>query len=486
MARSDAYTEYLKRARRQLDLHSLRCFVSDIFEQANKTPYVFGEHHERIINALEAVVEGRTRKLIINIAPRYGKTELAVKLFISWCFALNPRCRFIHLSYSSSLVSDNSETIKGILKSEYYKMLFPYVAIAPNRDRQQRWETTEGGGMYAVSTLGQITGFGAGTTDSEVAQQLDAFTAEYNPDQFSGAIVIDDPIRPEDALSDNVREAVNRRFETTIRNRVNSRRTPIVIIGQRVHEHDLCGYLQAVEPDEWEVLSIPCVTIKNGVETALWPHKHTLDELHKLYEINSFVFDTQYQQEPKPLEGLMYQSFRTYETLPVGPYTRKNYTDTADTGADYLCSIDYAEFPWGDCYVLNVLYTDRAMEFTEPETARMLDADKISTAIIESNNGGRGFARAVERNLREMGNRTTAVTWFNQSQNKQARIFSHSADVQNSVFFPVGWDTRWPRFHNALTSYRKEGGNLHDDAPDALTGVVEKRNSGGRGKFGRT
>lgn len=474
-------------------LGSLRSFIEGVFRNVNKTEYIFGEHHEAIISALEDVVRGRIKKLIINIAPRYGKTELAVKMFIEWCFAISPKSKFIHLSYSSALVEENSEVIKETVKSEYFRYMFPNVRISKKSDKKQKWNTTEGGGLYAVSTLGQITGFGAGTTDKSDSEreqrELDRFTAIYNPDEFTGAIIIDDPIKPEDALSDVVRERVNMRFETTIRNRVNSRKTPIIVIGQRVHESDLCGYLQETEPGEWTVLSLPCIsTDESGNDVALWSHKHTLEELNRLREINPFVFETQYMQNPKPLEGLMYEHFKTYDVLPVDKKLVgiKNYTDSADTGSDYLCSVDYMEYDTGEMYVIGVLYTKKPMEYTEVEQAKMMTKDGVQRSNVEGNNGGRGYARNVERNMRSLGNTKTRVSTFTQSKNKDVRIFTHSADVQNLIYFPSDWARRWSQFHTAVTSYRKEGKNANDDAPDTLTGMVEKRDPRQTTRMSRT
>lgn len=473
-------------------LRGLRNFTECAFAEVHKTPFVFGRHHEAICGILDKVVAGELRKVIINIAPRYGKTELVSKMFIAEGFAINPKCRFIHLSYSSSLAVDNSMAVKDILNSDMFRSLFS-ARVRRGRDTMAKWDTAQGGGLYATSTLGQITGFGAGATDAESGdvndEYLDEYTAGYNPHKFTGAIVIDDPIRPEDALSDVIRERVNRRFETTIRNRVNSRRTPIIIICQRTHERDLCGYVQDVEPGEWTVLSMPCLTFgEDGKEIALWPHKHTVEELHRLREINAFVFETQYMQNPRPLEGLMYERFRTYDAFPLdrGTYVTKNYTDSADTGSDYLCSIDYREYSTGEIYVLSVLYTNKPMEYTEVRMAEQLTEDNVDQANIEGNNGGRGFARNVERNIRALGNRHTAVSTFTQSLNKSVRIFTHSATVQNMVYFPSDWARRWPQFHNALTSYRKEGRNAHDDAPDAVTGMVEKRDGRQTTRFRNT
>ena len=426
--------------------------------------FVVGKHHRMICDKLNDVLTGKTRRLIINIAPRYSKSELVSRDFIAMGLAINPAAKFIHLSYSGDLALGNSVAVKDIVKSEDYQRLFG-VEIAVGTDTKSQWNTTKGGGLYATSSLGQVTGFGAGAIENEGDEW-----------QFGGAIVIDDPIKPADALSDNNREAVNLHFETTIRNRVNSRNTPIIIIMQRLHEHDLCGYLMELEPDEWEVLSVPCISYnEDGEEEALWPFKHTIEELHKIESANQFVFDTQYMQNPKPLEGLMYSKLRTYDILPMEQSIRKNYTDTADKGADFLCSVCYVETPSG-MYVTDVLYTDKPMEYTEVKTAEMLLINGTQLVKVESNNGGEGFARKVEKNVRLQGTPVALkmnFTSFFQSLNKNVRIFSHSAEVQNLIHFPSDWETRWPQFAQAVKGYRKVGRNAHDDAPDVLTGMVE-------------
>lgn len=463
---------------KQLLSSSLLQFTTKMFAYTSKREYVVGEHHKIICNALMDVIKGRTNKLIINIAPRYGKTLLCSQMFIAYGLALNPASKFLHISYSGSLVQDNSMAIKDTITSSYFQTLFPDVQIRRNDNTRAKWSTTAGGGEYATSTLGQITGFGAGQpdlTDDEI-KAIDDFTAQFNPGHFSGAIVIDDPLRPDDALSDNVRESINRRFETTIRNRVNSRHTPIVIIMQRLHEHDLCGYLQEIEPNDWTVVSLPVIQRdENGTERALWPFKHTIEELYKIKNASEFVFETQYMQNPTPMEGLMYRVFRTYDTLPDRRTVRMigNYTDSADTGFDFLCSICFDAYDDG-YYVTDVLYTKRPMEFTEPAQANMLKRNQTEICFVESNNGGRSYARNVERETRKIGNGKTKFVTFTQSKNKQIRIFTRSNEVNNRLVFPSNWEQLWPEFAHDLKSYRKEGYNAHDDAPDAATGVVEK------------
>ena len=386
-------------------------FTRYFFKENGGKRFIVGHHHKRVCDALDKVLKGECNKLIINIAPRYGKTELAVKNFIAMGLAINPASNFIHLSYSSDLAVDRV--------NEHGNPL-PY--------------------------------------------------------RFAGAIIIDDPIKPEDALSDVVRERVNRRFETTIRNRVNSRNTPIIIIMQRLHEHDLCGYLQEIEPDDWTVVSLPCVTIdEEGHRQPLWEFKHTLEELEKIRLANSFVYETQYMQNPTPIEGLMYSHFKTYDTMPIEAHLprRKCYIDTADTGADWLCAICYEEYESG-CYVTDIVFTNKSMEYTEPAVARMLVRNQTQEVVVESNNGGRGFRRNVEKLVRTLGNWDMVFIDLAQTANKQTRIFTNSSKVQNMVFYPEGWEDRWTHYANAMKSYRKEGGNEHDDAPDCTTGIVER------------
>ena len=263
--------------------------------------FVVGQHHAKIAQALDRVYSGECKRLMILLPPRYSKTEMAVKTFIAKGLALNAASKFIHLSYSKDLALDNATEVKEIIQSEFYQALFPHIKIAKGEAVKHKWYTEQGGGVYTTSTAGQITGFGAGDVENEfeIAQQIDEL--EHHP-EFAGAIIIDDPIKPEDASSVTMREKVNMRFETTIRSRTNSRNTPIIIIMQRLHKNDLCGYLLATEADDWDVLTLPALTIdEDGNETALWEFKHTVEELHKIRAANRFVFETQYQQNPKEI-----------------------------------------------------------------------------------------------------------------------------------------------------------------------------------------
>ena len=513
---------------KKLKIAKVKCFASLMFHtryffvHREQRKFVVNHHHEAVCEVLEATQRGELTKVMINIAPRYGKTDIAVKNYVSNSLALNASAKFIHLSYSDDLALDNSEAIKDIVNLPAYQQLFG-VRIKAKSDSKKKWYTEDNGGVYATAAAGQVTGFGAGKVDEafdisklteeekreyfrlldeseegkEAQKELEKFIDEligpYDDDhpifkkqKFGGALIIDDPIKPEDADSEVIRERVNQRFDSTIRNRVNSRKTPIIIIMQRLHEDDLCGHLQKHEgyttdieeakknPNLWYVLSCPVIQEdENGDEFALWPFKHTLEELKDMQAKMPIVFGRQYMMNPQPKEGLMYSAFRTYKQIPVSKrQIKKAYVDTADKGTDYLCSIAYHENEFF-MYVTDVVYTQDGMETTEPQVAKQLTMSRVERAKFESNNGGEGFKRNVEKQARLLNNKKTTFISFHQSDNKEVRIFSHSAEVTNLILMPEDWEQRWPVFAKHVKGHLKAGKNAHDDAADVLTGMVE-------------
>ena len=193
-------------------LSSLEKYTKAMFKAQYRRSFAMNDHFKMIFKALEDVVDGKCKRLIINMPPRYGKTETVIKSFSSWCFALNPTCKFLHLSYSDLLVTDNSTTIRNIMMEPLYKQLFPDSQLEREKGSSTRWKTAAGGEFYAVSTQGQVTGFGAGQVDEVDEENLsyDDLTFDKELDQILGlivakqnifqvAILIDEPYKPEGA-----------------------------------------------------------------------------------------------------------------------------------------------------------------------------------------------------------------------------------------------------------------------------------------------
>ncbi len=215
------------------------------------------------------------------------------------------------------------------------------------------------------------------------------------------------------------------------------------------------------------------------VRLIISDHRHNLfisEELHQRIEAieDPERFKVYARGLTGKIEGLLYLRFREYDIIPYDPANvRKNYTDTADTGADYLCSICYTETPTG-CYITEILYTKKPMEYTEEATADMIVDNGTQICYIESNNGGRGFGRNVEEKTIKRGKIDCLFEPFHQGNNKISRINTASSGVQNIIYYPRGWESRWREFARDVKSYRKEGKNAHDDAPDVLSGIVER------------
>jgi predicted phage terminase large subunit-like protein len=206
-------------------------------------------------------------------------------MFIAYGLSINPASKFIHLSYSDDLALDNSSQTKEYIESDSFQSLWQ-MQLKKDAQGKKKWFNAEGGGVYATASGGAITGFGAGITDSQI---------------FSGAIIIDDPLKPDDAHSETKRKAVNERYNGTIRSRVNDRNTPIIVIMQRLHEDDLSGFLLAGgSGEEWEHLCLPALDKDN---IPLWEQKHTFNELEQIRQANRYNFAGQYMQIPAPEEG---------------------------------------------------------------------------------------------------------------------------------------------------------------------------------------
>lgn len=317
------------------DIATLRCdlleFSKYMFKARKGFDFVENWHHAKICEALERCFIGQHKRLIINIPPRYSKTELAVVNFMAWCIGNYPDCEFIHASYSKRLAANNTYNARAIAMSEEYQAVFGDIGMMHDAKAKDEWRTATGGCIYATGSEGTITGYGAGKLRSG----------------FGGAIIIDDPHKASEANSDTMRRNVIDWFQTTMESRLNSPETPIIVIMQRLHEEDLAGWLSAGgNGEDWKVVSIP---VLNEQDEALWPFKHSREKLAEMEASNPYVFAGQYLQRPAPKGGGLFKDswWKFYDATFVHPEYeyRIIYADTAlKTGQQN----DYSVFQcWG-------------------------------------------------------------------------------------------------------------------------------------------
>ncbi len=397
--------------------------------------------------------------MVVNEPPRHGKSRTA-GLFVEWVLGNDPTRKIMTGSYNETLSTMFSKNVRNDIQEEkadqnkvVFSDIFPDVQIKRGDGAMNLWSLEGGYNNYlATSPTGTATGFGA------------------------TLLIIDDLIKnAEEANNELTKEKHWTWFTDTMLSRLEEG-GKIIIIMTRWASDDLAG--RALEHFKEAGAKIRHISMKALQDdgTMLCPEVLSKKSYEaKIKAMGADIASANYQQEPIDLKGRLYTSFKTYSgELPQFKEIR-NYTDTADTGEDYLCSINYGVTFADEAYVLDVLYTKEPMEITEPATARMLFDDKVNITDIESNNGGRSFARNVERILREiLRSNHTVVRWFTQTKNKQARIYSNSAWVMQHVYFPEDWKNRWPEYHRAMMKYQREGKNKNDDAPDATTGIAEK------------
>lgn len=432
--------------------------------------------HTIYYTLLQAFAEGRIRRLIITMPPQHGKSVGATILLPAYMLGLNPDLRIAIASYSATLASKFNRRVQRIVESPEYAAMFPATTIKRNARQNSYIRTADeveiidhNGVLLSVGREGSLTG-----------NRVDCFILD---DLYKDAMEANSPI---------VRENCREWYTSVVRTRMHNTSQEIIVF-TRWHEEDLIGMLKEVEPmielkswsdlervtpDDWVCLNFEAIKESEPTEIdnrqlgeALWEEQQSRALLESKRRLDRRRFECMYQGRPSSREGLLYgDGFATYVALPKDIVRYGNYTDTADMGDDYLCSLCYAVDTDGIIYITDAVYTSEPMEVTEQLVSDMLNRSQTRTATIESNNGGRGFARNVQRLSPRV-----RVEWFHQSSNKEARILSNAASVVHLLRMPYGWENRWTQLYNDLATYRRlYSSNRRHDAADVVTGIVER------------
>lgn len=415
-----------------------RLFLKDVCEKVQ----AFSEQNDK-------------RFLIINMPPRHYKSFTAGN-FVEWRFGADPTRKVMTGSYNETLSTTFARKVRDTIDEDpspgimVYRDIFPKTKVKYGQASASKWslEGSTQDSYLATSPSGTATGFGA--TD----------------------IVVDDVIKnAEEAYSDLSLDKIWSWFVNTMLSRTEGSEWKVYVFMTRWATGDIAGRIIELFPDEVQVITYKALQEDGSMlcEDILNHH----DYLLKTKEMNPDIVEANYNQQPIDIKGRLYDSFKEYDKLPDAQVKKWNYTDTADKGSDYLCSVDYIYHD--NCvYITDVEMTDEDMDVTEPRVAKMLHEDGVDEAVIESNNGGRGFGRNIKRILKDTyQNNKCIITDKNQTSNKEARILTSSAWVKENVYMPYNWKNRFPEFYKQVMAYQKKGKNKHDDAVDVLAGIYE-------------
>lgn len=455
---------------RELCINDHLFFARHFFKVREGVKFRVNWHHKMVCDAIERVIQGEIKRLIINVPPGSSKTELAVINLIARGIAINPRARFLHLSYSSELAELNSAKAKELIKSSEYQALFP-LPIKADSSARGRWNVVgeDGisiGGCYATSTLGQVTGFRAGHLASS----------------WNGAIIIDDPIKPVDSLSKTKRDAVNNAYINTVQSRKASPDTPVVVIMQRLADDDLTGFLLGGgDGKEWHHIKIPAI---GEYGESYWPEKEPLESLLQLKDKGNFTFAGQYQQEPYVLGGEIIKGewFKKYTSLPGWrEFSRRAvFADTAQkTGEqnDYTVFLDALLLRTGQVYVLNVwrrkvdavgllemartiwgeVSVNNGHESLPPASALYIEDKASGTGLIQQLQRGAGFVPVIA---------------VQRTKDKLTRVMEVQPRIQSGQVYLPEYAPWLTDFVSECEAFTANDSHKHDDQIDPLVDAI--------------
>jgi predicted phage terminase large subunit-like protein len=449
--------EYKTMLRQDFSTFAARCF----YDLNPQTELAMNWHVEIIAAKLTAVRHGKIPRLIINLPPRHLKSLLASIAFPAWCLGHDPSAQILCVSYAQDLAGKLARDCRSIMMSPWYRRIFP-TRLAPHRQAVQEFITTRQGYRLATSNGGVLTGRGA------------------------DIILIDDPLKPEEALSDAQRQAANEWFSHTLYSRLNDKRHgAIVIIMQRLHEDDLVGHVLTQEP--WEVIRFPAIaeedevheietiwgprTFARGQGEALHPEREPLDTLDQIrHTIGEYNFAGQYQQSPAPLGGGMVKKewFKFYgeKDRPESFDRVVQSWDTANKATDLS---DYSVCTtWGikgkNLYLLSVLrkrleYPDLKRAVREQQ--RLFNANVV---LIEDMASGTQLIQEL------IVDGCYAVTKYKPECDKVMRMHAQTAVIENGFVY-VPQTAPWlAEYLHEMAVFPK---GKHDDQVDSTAQFLD-------------
>jgi predicted phage terminase large subunit-like protein len=432
--------------------------------------YEISDHHRRYAKALDKFSRGEIKNLMVFMPPQHGKSELCSRRLPAKLLGDNPELRIALASYNHSFASKFNRDVQRIIDSEEYKEIYLETRLTGKGFRGDSNWLRNSEEFEVVNHRGSFitVGVGGGLTGRPV-----------------DIGIIDDPYKDAaDAWSPTIRQNVQDWYDTVFKTRLHNESQQLITL-TRWHQDDLAGTILKREPDEWYVVIFPAIKLGPPTEddpreegTALWESKHSLERLLAIKKQNSFVFESMYQQDPKPAEGLLFpiESLKKFALDDIKGKTSDGIIaaiDLADKGEDFYCML-IASIINQEIYIIDCIFTQEPIDKTEPLTIGMLDKHEVRNCRLESNGAGEMYCRSLKKKCREHGIYTKFDPVFT-TANKETRILLASGQIKEHIYFRKDYEynSQYSKFMDQLTSYALQGKNEHDDAPDTVTALLD-------------
>lgn len=467
-----------------------------------KPSYQVTDFHRSYMRILQMFAMKQIHNLIIQAAPQHGKSELSSRMLPAYILGQSPDTKIAICSYAATIAKDFNRDVQRLIDSEEYRSIFPdtqlngsnVVTVANNYLRNSDV-------FEIVNHTGSLRVVGRGGSLTSKTVDVMIFDDLYKDAQ--------------EANSPQIRETAWDWFTKVAQTRLHNDSQQLIVF-TRWHPEDIIGKIieskhvivaekwsdfDNLPKDAWVLVNFEA--IKTGPPTEidnrepgqpLWAQRHSLERLLSLKQLDPLGFQCLYQGNPGDATAFLYQPFKTWvEKSDWGQYIRSGcYVDVADEGDDYLFAASYDIYKsesqvWNEnkrrfepllfALITDIEFTDESTEVTTVTVPRLINANRVQKAWIESNNGGSQFEKVVKKKVGAL------TVPFYQSDNKESRIVTNAPFVNQHIIMPFGWEKRYPEFYKHLTGFmRKFDANEHDDDADGLTGIYEKEIADGNAK----
>jgi predicted phage terminase large subunit-like protein len=444
---------------------------------------------------LDMFAHGKIRKMIVQQPPQHGKSEGSSRKLPAFMEGLNPDLKIVIGSYAATIARDFNRDVQRIIDTPQYRDLFPNTYL--NGSNAVTMANTYLRNSDVIEMVGhkgslRVVGRGGSLTSKTVdVSILDDVYKDYA-----------------EGNSPVVRDAAWKWYTTVVRTRLHNDSQELIVF-TRWHDDDLIGRLEKsgetiidvtcwadldnIPQSAWVRINFEALKVGNPTEidpresgSALWENRHSKQKLEAQKALDPVQFQCLYQGNPGSAEGRLYHPFKTWvEKSDYGQYIRSGcYVDVADEGNDLLFAATYDVYKSDNMFfnektkrmepLLFALITD--MEMTDENTdvttvtvPAMINRNGTQKVWVESNNGGAGYEKVIKKKVRSI------TCPFYQGGNKESRIITASAMVNQHIIMPFGWENRYKNVYDHVTGFlRKFDANTHDDPEDGLTGIYEK------------
>ncbi|MDT9597924.1 phage terminase large subunit [Sphingosinicella rhizophila] len=448
--------------RRELEAilrNDLAAFTEKVFYHLNPgrafTPGQYLQamaYHARIV-ALERQVD----RLVINLPPRSLKSTMMSVALPAFLLGRDPRLRIVVASYSQELSNFFARQTRSVLEADWYKTLFPSTRLNPRRTVEHDFQTTKNGGRFATSTGGTLTGRGG------------------------DIIIIDDPLKADDAYSDVRRQAMLEWTRTTLFSRLDDKRSGVIInVQQRLHEEDLSGHL--LKSNEWLHLNLPAIAEENqrvviGPNRFWWrqageplhPLREPVEVLHSLKrDIGTAIFSAQYQQAPTPADGdvLKLSWFKRYDEAPVDGQVIMSLDTASKPGEHNDFSVCTTwQVANGRYYLRHVWRSKVDYPTLKRNVIALADSFRPDVLLIEDKVSGTGLIQ----DLREEAQALPVIPYLPQGD-KETRMRLRAAAIEAQLVY-LPRDAFW--LDAFEMEVRQFPGGKHDDQIDSMSQMLD-------------